>query len=319
MPNAVDTGRADPPRLLTPPDSRAAMLAGAVSGTASSAATYPLDLVRTRLALNRAASAPPLLAALRRVASEEGASALFRGLRPAVVAQVPAAALFFGVYTRTQSSVPSSSNNVRYSVAAGVAWTTTCIVMNPLWVVKTRFQVQAAGTRVASSGLKYGRIMQTLRIVYAESGVRGLYSGTLASCAGAPGAMIQMPIYEYFKRGGLAGGEAPDAAHVAVASAGSAALVSFVAYPAEVVRLRLQAQEMQGERGAAGGGPKYSGVTDAFRKIFKYEGIQAFYRGLSASLVRTVPNSAIGLLTYETMLRLTTNLVASFDATLSSR
>jgi hypothetical protein len=315
----VDTSRLDSPRILSAPDSRAAALAGAVSGTASSAATYPLDLVRTRLALNRGTSAPSLLSALRRVAAEEGPSALFRGLRPAVAAQVPAAALFFGIYTQTQGYVPSSSGNVRYSVAAGVAWTATCLVMNPLWVVKTRFQVQAAGTRVGRSALKYGRILQTLRIVYAEAGVRGLYSGTLAACAGAPGAMIQMPIYEYFKRGGLAGGDALDAAHVAMASAGSAAAVSVVAYPAEVIRLRLQAQEMQGERGCAGGGHKYSGVTDAFRKIFKYEGVQAFYRGLSASLVRTVPNSAIGLLTYETMLRLTTHLVSQLDATLPNR
>jgi hypothetical protein len=295
----VDTSRLDSPRILSAPDSRAAALAGAVSGTASSAATYPLDLVRTRLALNRGTSAPSLLSALRRVAAEEGPSALFRGLRPAVAAQVPAAALFFGIYTQTQGYVPSSSGNVRYSVAAGVAWTATCLVMNPLWVVKTRFQVQAAGTRVGRSALKYGRILQTLRIVYA--------------------AMIQMPIYEYFKRGGLAGGDALDAAHVAMASAGSAAAVSVVAYPAEVIRLRLQAQEMQGERGCAGGGHKYSGVTDAFRKIFKYEGVQAFYRGLSASLVRTVPNSAIGLLTYETMLRLTTHLVSQLDATLPNR
>jgi solute carrier family 25 folate transporter 32 len=305
--------------MQSAPDSRAAMLAGAVSGTASSAVTYPLDLVRTRLALNRGTSAPPLLAALRRVAAEEGPAALFRGLRPAIVAQVPAAALFFGVYTRTQNYVPSTSSNVCYSVAAGVAWTTTCVTMNPLWVVKTRFQAQAAGMRVGRGALKYGRIFETLRIVYAESGMRGLYSGTLASCAGAPAAMIQMPIYEYFKRRHNAEGEAPDPARIAVASAGSAAAVSILAYPAEVVRLRIQAQEMQGERGCTGAGYKYAGVTDAFRKILKYEGIQAFYRGLSASLIRTVPNSAIGLLTYETVLRITTNLVSSFDNALASR
>lgn len=304
-----------------PPDPRAAALAGAMSGTAAVSITYPLDLVRTRLALERAIPPPSAFTMLRRVLTNEGASALFRGIRPAVASHAPAAAIFFSIYTRMQQYVPTSSVNGQISVSASIAWTVTCCIMNPMWVVKTRCQAQASGMRVKSSALKYAGIFQTMRLVYAEQGLRGLYCGTLAACAGAPGAAIQMPIYEFWKRGGIPGTSSdapPSPSRIAIASAGSAAVVSVVTFPADVVRLRLQAQEMHGPESALHSSPRYSGITDAVRTIFKQEGVASFYRGLSASLFRTVPNSAIGLLTFETMLRVTSTLVSSFDSTISS-
>lgn len=46
---------------------------------------------------------------------------------------------------------------------------------------QTRFQAQSQGVKVRRSDLKYGRVWQSLRMVYAEQGLRGLYSGTVAS------------------------------------------------------------------------------------------------------------------------------------------
>lgn len=305
---------------FSPPDPRAAALAGAVSGTAAVAATYPLDLIRTRQALDRRIPPRSTFSALRSIWTEEGFTALFRGLRPAVLSHAPAAAIFFTVYTRTQKYVPVPTDTGKYAVSAGSAWIFTCVCMNPLWVVKTRFQAQATGVRVERGSLRYGRISETLRIVYREQGVRGLYRGLGASMAGTPAAAIQLPFYEYIKRGGLVeGGGLPSPTRIAVASAASAAAVSIIAFPSEVVRLRMQAQEMRGadsgRQTPVGQTPprKYAGVADAFRTIFREEGAFALYRGLSASLIRTVPNSAIGLLTFETLLRSTSRLFASLD------
>lgn len=305
------------PSTRVPPDPRAAALAGAMSGTAAVSITYPLDLLRTRLALERAIPPPSVFSMMRRVLVDEGTSALFRGIRPAVASHAPAAAIFFSIYTRMQQYVPTASVNAQISASASIAWVTTCCIMNPMWVVKTRCQAQASGMRVKASALKYGGILQTMRLVYKEQGLRGLYCGTLAACAGAPGAAIQMPIYEFWKRGGLPGSsfdDPPSPARIAIASAGSAAIVSVITFPADVVRLRLQAQEMRGPENVMHSSTRYSGILDAVRTIFKQEGIASFYRGLSASLVRTVPNSAIGLLTFETMLRITSTLVSAVDS-----
>lgn len=118
------------------PDSRAAAVAGAVSGTFAVAATYPLDLIRTRQALDRRVPPRSTFAALRGVLREEGGRALFRGLRPAVLSHAPAGAIFFTLYTRTQAYVPVQSRSGQFAASAGFAWCVTCLTMNPMWVVK---------------------------------------------------------------------------------------------------------------------------------------------------------------------------------------
>ena len=44
--------------------------------------------------------------------------------------------------------------------------------------------------------------------------------------------------------------------------------------------------------------PKYSGIVKTIRKIWRNEGIKGFYRGLGVNLIRTVPASALTILTY---------------------
>ncbi|ORY31219.1 mitochondrial carrier domain-containing protein [Naematelia encephala] len=49
--------------------------------------------------------------------------------------------------------------------------------------------------------------------------------------------------------------------------------------------------------------PNPGGVIDTFLKIKHQDGWRGFYRGLSINLVRTVPNSAVTMLTYELIMR----------------
>ncbi|KAK0543281.1 hypothetical protein OC846_006471 [Tilletia horrida] len=61
-----------------------------------------------------------------------------------------------------------------------------------------------------------------------------------------------------------------------------------------------------GGNGGGAGGPgqrRYTGVIQACRTIAREEGIRGFYRGMTVNLVRTVPNSALTILTYELMMR----------------
>ena len=45
-------------------------------------------------------------------------------------------------------------------------------------------------------------------------------------------------------------------------------------------------------------GEKYKGGFDCYRKLCAEQGIKAFYRGLSADLVRRVPSAAIQFVVY---------------------
>jgi hypothetical protein len=48
----------------------------------------------------------------------------------------------------------------------------------------------------------------------------------------------------------------------------------------------------------------YRGVIDAFRKIFKNEGIGAFYKGWQPLVMKIFPSSGLFFLTYEYTLHL---------------
>jgi solute carrier family 25 folate transporter 32 len=53
-------------------------------------------------------------------------------------------------------------------------------------------------------------------------------------------------------------------------------------------------------RGPAG---RYTGVLQACRTIARDEGVRGFYKGMAVNLVRTVPSSALTILTYELIMQ----------------
>ena len=65
--------------------------------------------------------------------------------------------------------------------------------------------------------------------------------------------------------------------------------VRLIIFPPILIKTRLQVQQHNSH---------YKGTLDAFRKIFKYEGIRGFYKGFSTNLV-TVASSQVYITTFE--------------------
>jgi len=70
---------------------------------------------------------------------------------------------------------------------------------------------------------------------------------------------------------------------------------SVATYPHEVVRTRLQTQRRL--LLPSGVPRKRSGIINTTRKMIHFEGWRGLYKGLSVNLIRTVPNSAVTMLT----------------------
>jgi len=85
-------------------------------------------------------------------------------------------------------------------------------------------------------------------------------------------------------------------AHAILFCSAVAKMVASVAtYPHEVVRTRLQTQRRL--LLPSGAPRKRSGIIRTTRKILHFEGWRGLYKGLSVNLIRTVPNSAVTMLT----------------------
>ncbi|GAQ78733.1 mitochondrial substrate carrier family protein [Klebsormidium nitens] len=305
--------------------------AGAGAGAIAATFVCPLDVVKTRLQVQRLprASDPKstlykrglLHGSIRSILRDEGVRGLYRGLAPTMVALLPNWAVYFSTYEQLKRFLTSESSTSTVSglkedangdilrkpnsmlsntIAAAGAGTTTIVVTNPLWVVKTRMQTQSL--RPAGSSIPYTGTWSALYRIATEEGLRGLYSGLVPALAGISHVAIQFPMYEYIKEA-LAEREGSSvdqlrAGPLAVASAVSKLVASTITYPHEVVRSRLQEQ-----RRTAGEALQYKGVGDCIRQVWAEEGIHGFYRGCGTNLLRTTPAAVITFTSFELILR----------------
>lgn len=80
--------------------------------------------------------------------------------------------------------------------AAAEAGALTCLFTNPLFLVKTRMQLQSSN---ADPSLKYNGTIDALMKITRTEGVRGLYRGLIPSLFLVSHGSIQFLIYENLK------------------------------------------------------------------------------------------------------------------------
>ncbi|KAL6969878.1 Nicotinamide adenine dinucleotide transporter 2, mitochondrial [Sarracenia purpurea var. burkii] len=139
--------------------------AGAAAGAIAATVVCPLDVIKTRLQVYGLPEMPHsgkrgsiIITSLNIIIQTEGLKGLYRGLTPTLVALLPNWAVYFSVYGYLKDLLSShgARNNGELTfganmIAASGAGAATAITMNPLWVVKTRLQVDTGNeTRCGS-------------------------------------------------------------------------------------------------------------------------------------------------------------------------
>lgn len=316
-------------------------LAGGIGGMAGAVVTCPFDLVKTRLQSdiyksmyksqteNMVVGSRPRLVnmsvqaamhfketvgIIANVYRVEGFRSLFKGLGPNLVGVIPARSINFFTYGTTKDIYSKAFNNGQeapwiHLMAAATAGWATATATNPIWMVKTRVQLDKAGkTRT------YKNSYDCLKAILRNEGIYGLYRGLSASYLGSVEGILQWLFYEQLKhiikQRSIEKFGHHDESSMTTADkikqwcqrSGGAGLAKFVAsiitYPHEVVRTRLRQSPL--ENGKA----KYTGLIQSFRIIIKEEGLISMYSGLTPHLMRTVPNSIIMFGTWEVVIRL---------------
>lgn len=133
---------------------------------------------------------------------QEGWRGFFRGLGPSLVGVVPATAVKFWVYgnfkTLGAQVLETSDGPIVHAQAAVAAGIATATLTNPIWVVKTRLQLDQLAT-VASATRRYKNGFDCVRQILRQEGVGGLYRGLSASYLGSIETVIHLVLYERLK------------------------------------------------------------------------------------------------------------------------
>lgn len=239
------------------------------------------------------------LSVLSSIYSKEGPAALWKGVGATVVGVMPSRAIYFSTYAKTKHVLVDRNDGKEgalvHLLSAASAGIATATATNPIWLIKTRMQLQQSHQKV------YANSWDCLRKVVEREGVRGLYKGLSASYLGVVEGTIQWVLYEQLKRH-LKSKEATGSPNSSssnsswlnyfFAAAGSKLVAATLTYPHEVLRTRLREQ-------SASPAAKYRGLLQAARLIVKEEGVVALYGGMTAHMMRVVPNSAIMFFCYE--------------------
>ena len=238
----------------------------------------------------------------------EGWRALFKGLGPNLTGVVPARAINFYSYGNGKRLISHNFNDGQDAawvnfLAAANAGIITGTITNPIWVVKTRLQLDK--NRAEKTGTltnrQYSNSLDCVKQTVHNEGIRGLYRGLSASYLGVTESTLQWVLYERIKqylsrreKKLLALGQEPTYWDSTVSwggrvmGAGTAKFIAaVVTYPHEVVRTRLrQAPQKDGRM-------KYTGIVHCLTTVWKEEGITSLYGGLTPHMLRVVPSAAV--------------------------
>ncbi|ELR04922.1 hypothetical protein VC83_02810 [Pseudogymnoascus destructans] len=305
------------------------LVAGGAGGVTSAILTAPLDVLRTRLqsefyrrpafsggsglparSLSPTRHTHETLRLLRDIHRLEGPRALFKGAIPLIAGLGPSSALKFWTYNSAKRGLERRGvqGGWLHAISAAVAGGVVCTVMCPVWVVKTRVQLDPG------RGGRYKGAIDCVGKIWGGEGWRGLWGGLGASYLGVGEGVVMWVVYERVKRAmtereerrggaGEGGGREKgvwervrDGAMWAVAAGGSKGIAVGVAYPHEVLRTRLRQAPVEGVL-------KYTGVVQCARLVVREEGMGALYGGLTPHLMRAVPASAIMFGVFEVVMR----------------
>lgn len=267
------------------------IIAGGVAGATGVLVTCPLEVLKTRLQSGQSSTLVEqrhLWKALTSIVEKEGVRGLWKGLGPTLVGAIPSRAAYFSAYSAAKRQLAAMNNDKEtapvHFLSAGIAGCITATLTNPLWVIRTRLQLE---TQRTSSGA-----LRTTADIVRREGMGTLWHGLSASYLGIFETCLQWVIYEKMKQmyHNEFSTEAGPLPLFCFASA-SKLIASVTWYPHEVARTRLRERHHP-----------YRGLWNCFSRIAREEGVSRLYSGMGVHLLRVVPNSAITFLTFELLI-----------------
>ncbi|CAI5758047.1 unnamed protein product [Candida verbasci] len=292
---------------------------------ASGAEKHVIDELRKKLAhaeLEKAAESmtannlkaktirSPIIQAARTIWLQGGFKAFYVGNGLNVLKIFPESAMKFGSFEAAKRFFAriegvddvSKISKVSTYIAGGIGGVISQFTVYPIDTLKFRLQCSNLDSSLKGNAL----LIQTVKDLYKEGGIKIFYRGTIAGLSGIfPYAALDLGTFAtiknwLIKRQSKKTGEPVDEVKLPnsiVLSLGalSGSLGATVVYPINLLRTRLQAQ------GTYAHPYTYNGFFDVLHKTIAREGYPGLFKGLVPNLAKVAPAMSISYFVYENL------------------
>ncbi|XP_043506209.1 calcium-binding mitochondrial carrier protein SCaMC-2 isoform X1 [Polistes fuscatus] len=176
-------------------------VAGSMAGGISQSAIYPLEVLKTRLALRKTGEFSSVIDAANKIYKQGGWKSFYRGYIPNLIGILPYAGIDLAVYeTLKNSYLRTHTKNEQPAfwvlLLCGTASSTAGQVCSyPLALVRTKLQAEI------TTGSDANTMIGVFKDILKREGIRGLYRGITPNFLKvAPAVSISYVVYEHFRQ-----------------------------------------------------------------------------------------------------------------------
>jgi solute carrier family 25 iron transporter 28/37 len=278
-------------------------VAGSCAGVMEHIGMYPLDTVKTHMQALRPCGRVYISDVVREIASESPLR-FMRGCGAIASGCIPAHVALFTSYEFTKKHLlKNGSDHDPMRAAVCGATSTFChdAILTPMDVVKQRMQLGC-----------YRSTADCLRNIWHKEGLGALHRSMPTTIAmNVPFGSVLVAVNESLKvRLGLGQQRHSSLLWYFLCAGVSGAVASAVTQPLDVIKTRLQTQDLLVSKASAvetptcAAGdykPKYAGFRSAVLTIITEEGAMALYNGLLPRMLHAIPAASMCWGTYETV------------------
>ncbi|CAG9537815.1 unnamed protein product [Cercopithifilaria johnstoni] len=179
------------------------LAAGSAAGVVSQTVVYPLEVLKTRLALRRSDQLDSgLIDLAAKMYRNEGLLCFYKGIVPNLIGIIPYAGIDLAIYETLKSYYLNSYNAhpIRDIIALPIcgACSSICgmVASYPFALVRTRLQALSISDNLTQPGTMNGQI----QYIWRNDGLCGLYRGLTANLVKAvPAVAISYCVYEHVR------------------------------------------------------------------------------------------------------------------------
>ncbi|XP_046828655.1 calcium-binding mitochondrial carrier protein SCaMC-2 isoform X1 [Vespa velutina] len=176
-------------------------MAGSMAGGISQSAIYPLEVLKTRLALRKTGEFSSIIDAAKKIYKQGGWKSFYRGYIPNLIGILPYAGIDLAVYETLKNSYLRTHKKDEQPafwllLLCGTASSTAGQVCSyPLALVRTKLQAEI------STGSDANTMIGVFKDILKREGIRGLYRGITPNFLKvAPAVSISYVVYEHFRQ-----------------------------------------------------------------------------------------------------------------------